>query len=186
MTDEPRTVAEFVDELIAERGGRERFNAIQIRLCATIALALRDPAKIEASVVRDLVQMLPSLTKPTEPRVQKLEIEFVGEPTVVGRALREEIADLQHQLAQARGGTVVERADQPADEYQRVRPSERQQTPFHEPSGNVVPLRSSDDSPWALWAEANSGGSGRAPGCAFGSEYQFAPDRVDASGKRLP
>src|SRR6516165_3132584 len=117
MTDEPRTAADFVEALIAERGGRERFNAIQIRLCATIALALRDPSRIEPSVVRDLVAMLPPLAKPYVPSVQKLEIEFVGEPSVVEKALHERIDELERDLAKARGGAVVERgvSEQPAD-----------------------------------------------------------------------
>jgi hypothetical protein len=189
LAAEPRTAADFVDALIAERGGRDRFNAIQIRLCATIALALRDPSKIEPSVVRDLVAMLPPLAKPYVPSVQKLEIEFVGEPSVVEKALHERIDELEQQLAKARGGAVVERgvSSQPADEMTHQRPRQGQRGPSYEPT-NVVPLRQPEQSPqsyaWSLLAEANTPRSGYAPGISHGSEY-LPPDRFDETGKRI-
>jgi hypothetical protein len=205
MTDEPRTVSEFVDELIAERGGRERFTAVQLRLCNTLALALRDPMKIDPSTVRDLVAMLPPLARPTAP-VHALQITFVDQfdgklerlleklqPDYVTPALVEELAGriteleglnkaLSQQAEQLRRGL----SQSPADENQHQRPSASQPTAFHEPPSNIVPLVpfAASDSPWAGWAEANLGLSGRAPGCAFGSEYT-TPDVFDETGRRI-
>jgi hypothetical protein len=183
MTDEPRmTVNDFVDELVRERGGRERFNAVQLRLCATIALALRDPQKIEPSVVRDLVAMLPPLTKPTAPTVQKLEIEFVGEPDAVERALRERIDELERDLVRARDLPVIERgvSDQRAAEQQRVRPSQSQGEPFYE-QRKVVPLHplGSVEAMCAGLMASGTPGSGYGPGIGVGGEYSLPRDPND-------
>jgi hypothetical protein len=57
----------------------------------------------------------------------------------------------------------------------------------HEPSGNVVPLPGSN-SPWPALTAANAGlgRSSQCPGASSGPEYGFAPDKVDATGKRIP
>jgi hypothetical protein len=59
MIDEPRTTEEFVDALIAERGGRDRFSAVQVRIAHAVATALRDPAEIDPGIVSRLLDLLP-------------------------------------------------------------------------------------------------------------------------------
>jgi hypothetical protein len=183
---EPQTVADFAELLIAERGGRDRFNAIQVRIASTIALALRDPSRIEPSVIRDLMSMLPPVAKPTGSIPTKLVIEFLDtEPSTVERVLHERIAELEKQLA-AQGGAVVERGlPDPADgELAHQRPPVGHGESLPE-QGNVVPLRSKPDaaSVWGTLAQAMNT-SGYAPGIAHGSEY-LPPDRFDETGKRI-
>jgi hypothetical protein len=77
MTDEPRTVADFVEALIAERGGRACFSAVQVRICHTVALALRDPSKVDPSVVSRLIDLLPPRVVPPEAQPQVEPVVFL-------------------------------------------------------------------------------------------------------------
>jgi hypothetical protein len=94
--EEPRTVADFVEALIAERGGRDRFSAVQVRLCHTIALALRDPQKVDPSTVSRLIDLLPPRVVPVERRMIPA-IEFVDHFDIkLKRLLKEHAPDLLH------------------------------------------------------------------------------------------
>jgi hypothetical protein len=72
----PITVNEFADLLIAERGGRDRFSAVQIRVAAAVAVALRDPSQIDPAMVSKLIDLLPARIAPPEARVSN-EVIFV-------------------------------------------------------------------------------------------------------------
>jgi hypothetical protein len=73
---EPRTVADFVGALIAERGGRACFSTVQVRICHTVALALRDPQKVDPATVSRLIDLLPPRPIPPEQRAPIPELVF--------------------------------------------------------------------------------------------------------------
>jgi hypothetical protein len=77
MNAEPTTVREFVAALIAERGGPQHFSQVQKRLCDTIALALRDPSKVDPATVARLLDLLPPRPIPPEVRAPIPTICFV-------------------------------------------------------------------------------------------------------------
>jgi hypothetical protein len=77
MTDEPRTTEAFVDALIAERGGRDRFSAVQVRIAHAVATALRDPAEIDPGAVSRLIDLLPPRVFTPDPAVPIATIVFV-------------------------------------------------------------------------------------------------------------
>jgi hypothetical protein len=103
---EPTTVAELAEQIIAERGGPQRFSAVQKRLCGTIALALRDPSKVDPTTVTRLLEMLPPRIVPPEAQghPNRLEVCFVGDYDMQLQAAIDASADdcarvaLQHAL----------------------------------------------------------------------------------------
>jgi hypothetical protein len=84
---EPTTVADLVGQIIAERGGRDRFSAVQARIAHALAGALRDPSNIDAQLVAKLSDLLPAPRLPVEKMIIP-SITFVdGEMRVLERAL---------------------------------------------------------------------------------------------------
>jgi hypothetical protein len=109
MIEEPRTVKEFVEALIAERGGRDRFSAVQVRLCHTIAWGLRDPSKVDPSTVSRLIDLLPPRVMPPEAKAaipaivlvdglaHALEASGLDESDAV-QLMRDRIAELEREI----------------------------------------------------------------------------------------
>jgi hypothetical protein len=59
MTGEPQTTRELYDDIIARRGGAERFSPEQLRLVHALVIALAKPAETDPLLVERLLDLLP-------------------------------------------------------------------------------------------------------------------------------
>jgi hypothetical protein len=68
-------------------------------LCSTVALALRDPQKIDPATVSRLIELLPPPLVPEAHKVQALTVRFVGAVDSFENQLRDVLSDCQPHLA---------------------------------------------------------------------------------------
>jgi hypothetical protein len=178
--NEPQITRELYNDIISRRGGAERFSPEQLRVTHALVIALAKPAEIDPPLVEKLVSLLPPLSRPV-PQSPTLNVRFVSSPMrPTEERLRNEIAELQRQLEQARanaGIPLVERgvSNHSAEEITRVGPSYSQQTACGEPS-NVVPFAHEAIPGMSKLVECNR---------AFSNSPYLPVDRFDSSGRRL-
>jgi hypothetical protein len=79
MSDEPKTPRQLFDAIIEARGGIERFNPEQVRLCHayTAALSAR-PSEIDVVVVEKLASLLPQPARKDHGGPDVIKVVFVG------------------------------------------------------------------------------------------------------------
>jgi hypothetical protein len=123
MTGEPQTTRELYDDIIARRGGAERFSPEQLRLVHALVIALAKPAETDPLLVERLLDLLP---KPVSaPESSRDDRDAAIAPLLkLYRHLHESVHTLSAENAQLRaalrGSTVI---DPPTRDI--VPPSER-------------------------------------------------------------
>jgi hypothetical protein len=195
MSDEPRTTDEFIDALIAERGGRSAFSNVQVRIAHAVAVALRDPATIEPGVVSRLLDLLPPRMFVPDKQVPVGKLLFVDHFSFeLERAINackpdDDVGRVALAMAEARIGELEgenkgkdEKIDLLERELRRIieasRPQDRDPVQSVRRAGdNVVPISSGTGGmDWAALSAMNSGASGP----------YLPPDPVDPkTGRRL-